>query len=61
MLMLIHFGLLRPGLLNLEDTKMGMYVVVFVVVPCRLIVRRPTLEAATKKLFHQYAKIWEKF
>ena len=39
---------------HLEDTGMG----VFMVALCRMIVRRPNLEVATKRLFHQQVKIF---
>ena len=39
---------------HLEDTGMG----VFMVALCLMIVRRPNLEVATKRLLHQQVKIF---
>ena len=39
---------------HLEDTGMG----VFMVALCRMIVRRPNLEVAIKRLFHQQVRIF---
>ena len=54
--MLIFFGFLRPDL-----SPGGYGNKCFLVALCHLMVRRPKLEAVTKRLLHQQVKYWGSF